>query len=243
MTSPAARRLPVFGRRRIADLAGGRLVADASGVLLWDDRALVVVADLHLEKGSWFARRGHMLPPYDTPVTLARLERVLARLAPRRVISLGDGFHDPAAATRLAAEDRDRLRRLIAAHDWIWVSGNHDPAAPEGLAGGVEAAVEIGGVVFRHEPEASPSGQEVAGHLHPSAQVAVRGRRISRRCFVADGRRLILPTFGAYTGGLDVLDPAIAGLFDDGFEAMLLGDGRVHVLPHHRLVARRAGRL
>jgi DNA ligase-associated metallophosphoesterase len=216
------------------------LVADLSGALVWPEQSMVVVADLHLEKGSALARRGLLLPPYDTRTTLTRLEAVLARWRPRRVVSLGDGFHDGAASTRLGAEDRLRLRRLVAACDWLWLAGNHDPAPPEGLGGRVEQALEIAGITLRHAPAPQPGAREIAGHLHPCAGVEVRGRQLSRRCFVDDGRRLLLPAFGSYTGGLDVLDPAIASLFADGFQATLLGEQGVHALPHHRLLRRAA---
>jgi len=217
-------------------VAGAVLVADASGALVWPEQGIVAVADLHLEKGSALARRGQLLPPYDTRTTLARLEAVLARWTPRRVVSLGDGFHDSAASARLCAEDRARLQRLIAAHDWLWLAGNHDPGPPQGLGGRVEAALEIAGITLRHQPEPRPGRPEIAGHLHPAARVTVRGRRLARRCFVADERRLLLPAFGSYTGGLDVLDPAIASLFADGFQATLLGEQQVHAVSHHRLL-------
>jgi DNA ligase-associated metallophosphoesterase len=215
--------------------AGARFVADPSGALIWPEQALLVVADLHLEKGSSVARRGSLLPPYDTRATLRCLEAVLARFAPRTVISLGDGFHDRDASSRLAAEDRGHLRRLVARHDWIWLQGNHDPLPPAGLGGRTESALEVAGTTFRHTPASTPGGPEIAGHLHPSARVTVRGRRLARPCFVHDRRRLLLPAFGSYTGGLDVFDPAIAGLFADGFEVALLGDDRVHPLPSARL--------
>ena len=214
---------------------GALLIAEPAGALVWPEQSLLVVADLHLEKGSTLARRGTLLPPYDTRSTLTRLETVLRRWRPRRVISLGDGFHDGRASARLTAEDRRRLADLIAAHDWLWVTGNHDPTPPEGLGGRTEATVEIGGIVLRHVPDGCPSGAEVAGHLHPVASVAVRGRRLRRRCFVGDDRRLLLPAFGSYAGGLDVFDPAIAGLFQAGFRAALLGERSVHTVPHHRL--------
>lgn len=214
---------------------GAALMADPSGALVWPEQALVVVADLHFEKGSSLARRGTLLPPYDTRATLTRLEQVLARWQPRRVISLGDGFHDPAASERLATSDRRRLAALTDACEWLWLAGNHDPGPPQGVGGRVEAAVEIDGVVFRHLPAGSSSGAEVAGHLHPKARVAARARSVSRPCFVGDGTRLLLPAFGSYTGGLDVLDPAIAGLFADGFNVGLLGDGKVHSVSHQRL--------
>jgi uncharacterized protein len=216
-------------------LGDALLVADLSGALAWPEQDLVVVADLHLEKGSALARRGLLLPPYDTRTTLARLEAVLARWTPKRVVSLGDGFHDGAASARLGAEDRARLQALIAAHDWLWLAGNHDPAPPQGLGGRVEQALEIAGITLRHAPAAQPGAPEIAGHLHPCAAVEVRGRQLSRRCFVGDGRRLLLPAFGSYTGGLDVLDPTIAALFAGGFHATLLGEQRLHPFPHHRL--------
>jgi uncharacterized protein len=215
--------------------AGATLIADVSGVLLWPAQALLVVADLHLEQGSSLARRGTLLPPYDTRSTLARLEAALRRWQPRRVVSLGDGFHDQGGGARLAADDRQLLERLIAVHDWLWVSGNHDPTPPQGLRGAAETAVEIGGIVLRHVPEDGAPWPEIAGHLHPSASVTVRGRRLRRRCFVGDDRRLLLPAFGSYTGGLDVFEPAIAGLFPRGFRAALVGAGAVHTVPDQRL--------
>jgi uncharacterized protein len=215
--------------------AGARLVADPSGALVWPEQAVLVVADLHLEKGSSIARRGSLLPPYDTRTTLACLEAALGRFAPRRVISLGDGFHDPDASSRLAADDRARLTNLVARHDWIWLAGNHDPRGPAGLGGRTESALEIAGTIFRHIPAGEPDGPEIAGHLHPSARVTVRGRRLARPCFVHDRRRLLLPAFGSYAGGLDVFDPAIAGLFRESFDVALLGDDRVHPLPYARL--------
>jgi uncharacterized protein len=215
--------------------AGTSLLADPSGALLWPEQALLVVADLHFEKGSSIARFGSLLPPYDTRATLACLEAVLARFAPRTVISLGDGFHDSEASLRLPPEDRTRLAALVARQDWIWLIGNHDPRPPAGLGGRSETEWRAGGATFRHLPADRPDGPEIAGHLHPAARVTVRSRRLTRPCFISDARRMILPSFGAYTGGLDVFDPAIAGLFAGGFEVALLGDGRVHPLPQARL--------
>jgi uncharacterized protein len=209
-----------------------RLLADASGALVWAEQDLVVVADLHLEKGSSFARRGSLLPPYDTRTTLARLEAVLARHRPRRVISLGDGFHDPNASARLSPPDRDRVRALTGSHDWLWTYGNHDPDPPDGLGGRCEATAEIGGITFRHCPSPGPVGAEIAGHLHPKASITVRGRKVSRPCFVGDRSRALLPAFGSYTGGLDVLAPAIARLFTNGCAIRLLGRSRVYLVAH-----------
>lgn len=209
---------------------GSTLLADPSGALFWPDRGVLAVADLHFEKGSALAAQGSLLPPYDTAATLDRLRAVIARHRPRRVIALGDSFHDAAAAARLSAADRMRLRALVDGQDWIWIAGNHDPAPPEEWGGRVEAAVTIGPLTFRHEAEPGGAG-EVSGHYHPKASVRLRARRFTGRCFVGDGRRVILPAFGAYTGGLDVRDPAIAALFPRGCEVHLLGRRGVYRFP------------
>lgn len=230
MSPAAALRLedPVLTPEGLVRLAGAAVRFDPAGVLHWPDEGLVAVADLHLEKGSSRARRGTFLPPYDTRATLAALEAVLARLAPRRVIALGDSFHDRQAEDRLDPDDQDRLARLVRSADWIWVRGNHDPEPPRGLGGTAAEAVAIGPLVFRHEPGGAEPG-EVAGHLHPSARIAVRGRSLRRRAFAADGRRCVLPAFGAYTGGLNVLDPAYRGLFErPRLIAWLIGEARVY---------------
>jgi len=153
---------------------------------------------------------------------------VLARWRPERVISLGDGFHDDDAAGRLPVEERTRLQEIVAAHDWLWLYGNHDPLPPAGLGGRAGGAVRLGRLTFRHEPGSGEAGGEVAGHLHPKASVVVRGHRLSRPCFVGDADRLILPAFGSYAGGLDVRAPAIASLFRSGCTVGLLGRRRVY---------------
>ena len=209
-------------------------------MLWWPARQTLVVADLHLEKGSGFAVKGALLPPYDTAVTLARLAHAIERLKPHRVICLGDSFHDGGAAARLSATDARTLTGLTGAHDWIWITGNHDPAPPADWGGRVTDDLVDGALVFRHQARPGSMG-ELSGHFHPKASVSTRARRITARCFVGDGHRLILPAFGAYTGGLDVLDPAISGLLDRRFEAHLLGSSRLHSLPRAGL-ARRPGR-
>lgn len=218
-------------------VAGRRLLADRSGALLWPEQHLLVIADLHFEKGSAFARRGQLLPPYDTRSTLDALEAVLARLRPRRVVSLGDGFHDVPGSARLGPLEAARLRRLVRGHDWVWVLGNHDPAPPAALGGRGEEAVEIGGLTLRHAPARAPAEGEVAGHLHPVARLHRRGRSVSRACFVGDPARIVLPAFGSYTGGLDVRDGAISGLFGSAPAVWLLGRRAVHRLPVARLEA------
>lgn len=213
------------------DLDGHELVADPAGVLWWPAEATLVVADLHFEKGSAFAERGQLLPPYDTRATLERLATVLDRYAPARVICLGDSFHDGRAGGRMAAADRQRLATLAGARDWVWVTGNHDPLPPVGLGGEVVEEFMLAGLVLRHCAVATETGAEISGHFHPKARVDTKSRRVVRPCFVEDGRRLILPAFGAYTGGLSILDPAVQALFASPFRAHLLGRDRIYSFP------------
>jgi uncharacterized protein len=210
-------------------VAGVDLVADLSGALFWEEQRLLVVSDLHLEKGSSFATRGVLLPPYDTVATLGRLSAVIARHDPRMVIALGDSFHDRDAHGRLSAPDRDAIAGLQVRRDWIWISGNHDPALPSDLGGVVASEVAIGPIAFRHEPTGAVG--EIAGHLHPKARVSRRGRSMERRCFASDGERAVMPAFGAYTGGLSIRDVAFAKIFPTlGFMAHVLGDRRMHTI-------------
>lgn len=220
---------------------GVALQADVTGALIWPERRLAVVADLHFEKGTAFAARGRLLPPYDTAATLDKLEGVVARHAVERVVCLGDSFHDGAAAARLDPAQAARVKALAARLEWTWIAGNHDPAPPADWGGEVAEEITLGALTFRHEAEPATRGGpqvhgEVSGHFHPKASVAVRGRRITAPCFVTDGRRLILPAFGAFTGGLSVLDPAISGLFRKGFQATLLGRNGLFHFPRHALV-------
>jgi uncharacterized protein len=213
----------------VVAIAGASFAVDLSGALYWDDERLLVVSDLHLEKGSSFAMRGVLLPPYDTVATLGRLGAVLARFDPKTVIALGDSFHDRSAHDRLSDANRDILAAYQARRDWIWIAGNHDPELPCNLGGSVVAEVAIGAVVFRHEPTGAPG--EIAGHLHPKARVSRRGRSVERRCFAADGARVVMPAFGAYAGGLNVRDAAFAKLFGGAaFTAHVLGDRRLHAI-------------
>jgi DNA ligase-associated metallophosphoesterase len=218
-------------------LNGASLTADPSGALLWPARATLVVADLHLEKGSAFAARGQFLPPYDTRATLDRLAALLDRHRPERVVCLGDSFHDGAAGERIAATDRARLRRLSAGRDWIWIAGNHDPEPPDGLGGRVLEDLIDGPLAFRHQARAKPApAGEVSGHWHPKAAVRLPPKRITAPCFVGDGRRLVLPAFGAYTGGLNVLDRAVSALFRPNFRVHLLHRGRLYPFARESLV-------
>lgn len=215
------------------EISGVPFVADASGALFWDDERLLVVSDLHLEKGSSFAARGILLPPYDTAATLARLAVVVARYDPKTVIALGDSFHDADAHGRVSGPDRDTIAALQAGRDWIWIEGNHDPKPPASLQGSVASEIAIGGICFRHQPTGGAG--EIAGHLHPKARVATRGRAIERRCIASDGVRAVMPSFGAYTGGLSIRDRAFAKIFVAlAFTCHLLGDNRLHAMPAAR---------
>jgi len=234
-TSPAMTEsvLPAPNARSAMEVAGVPLLADLSGALFWQEQRLLVVSDLHLEKGSSFATRGVLLPPYDTVATLGRLAAVIARHDPRMVVALGDSFHDRDAHERLSVADRDALSAMQARRDWIWISGNHDPALPPDLGGVVASEVAIGPIVFRHEPTGAAG--EIAGHLHPKARVATRGRSMERRCFASDGERAVMPAFGAYTGGLSIRDVAFSKIFGaPGFLAHVLGDNRVHAIAASR---------
>ena len=203
------------------------LVADPEGALYWPEHGLLAVADLHLEKGSSFAARGQLLPPYDTATTLARLARLILRYMPRVMIALGDSFHDGGGPARLREEDRESLHAMQRGRDWIWITGNHDPNPAPDIGGAFHGSFAVGGLTFRHEPKGA-SG-EIAGHLHPVARISHRGRTISRRCFAADETRMVLPAFGAFAGGLNVRHAAFADVFGTlKFTAHMLGEDRLY---------------
>jgi len=214
---------------------GVELIADRSGALLWPAESALLVADLHLEKGSSFARSGQLVPPYDTAATLARLSAVAARHAPRRIFFLGDAFHDPFAGERIAPEALAAIAALGAGRDLIWIAGNHDPAPPDAVPGARLDELRAGGLVLRHLPSARPVAGEIAGHLHPVARVRTRAAVVRRGCFIGDGTRALLPAFGAYTGGINVRDAAIAGLFTRP-QVLVLGERRVLPIAYDRLV-------
>jgi DNA ligase-associated metallophosphoesterase len=214
-------------------LAGVPLLADCSGALYWPEQGLLAVADLHLEKGSSFAARGQLLPPYDTAATLSRLARLVAHYAPRAVVAVGDSFHDGDGPARLSREDRDNLLVLQRGRDWIWLTGNHDPEPAANIGGVFHAEFTLDALRFRHLPTGTEG--EIAGHLHPVARVSHRGRTVSRRCFAADKTRMVLPAFGAFTGGLNIRDAAFADLFGTlTFTAHMLGEGRLYAFAAKR---------
>ncbi len=221
----------------VFEVAGERLSLQPCGGLWWESAGVLVVSDLHLEKASAYAARGQMLPPYDTRATLTRVAALVDSLRPTTVISLGDSFHDRGARPRMAADDVALVRQLTDACDWVWMEGNHDPKPPEDLGGRMAYELRLGALVFRHEPTPGAARGEIAGHLHPCAKVAGRGRTVRARCFATDGERLVMPAYGALTGGLNILDTVFAPLFPAGAIACVLGRDGVYLAAGDRLVA------
>jgi uncharacterized protein len=233
----ATRGLPLDEAVAEIAVAGVTLAADIAGALYWPEERLLVVSDLHLEKGSAFAARGALVPPYDTASTLARLDGLMARYRPSIVVALGDNFHDRGGPARMAGSDRAALLSLQRGRDWIWIAGNHDPDPREGIGGAFARSLAIGPLTFRHEPAPESRG-EIAGHLHPAARVHRRGRTLMRRCFATDGQRLIMPALGAYTGGLNIRDPAFVKVFGAlAFTVHLMGERRLYTFAAARCLA------
>jgi len=191
--------------------AGETFEATSSGALFWRAREALLVADLHLEKASWFARIGQFLPPYDSHATLTALAAEVDRSGARRLYCLGDSFHDALGCDRLPASARSLLTELTSRLDWTWIVGNHDPGFADHCGGRIEDEVELGGIILRHEAVRDELRPEISGHFHPKLRVSLRGRRVSRRCFVASPTKIIMPAFGSLTGGLDAHHPQIMG--------------------------------
>jgi DNA ligase-associated metallophosphoesterase len=210
-------------------LNGAEVEAHPAGVLWWEERRLLAVSDLHLEKGSSFARSGVFLPPYDSAATVARLAALMGALSPARVIAMGDSFHDTGAEARLDPATAARLSGLTRCCDWVWLEGNHDPEPAAIVTGTFAAEWREGPLVFRHEPGRGSSG-EVAGHLHPKIRLRTRGRSVAARCFVTDGNQLVMPAFGALTGGLDARSRDIRGVFREKPVALAMGPAKVHAV-------------
>ncbi len=218
------------GGLRIA-LSNVEVMLRWSGALWLETERTLVVADLHFEKGSSYAARfGQMLPPYDTRETLDRLDSEIALLSPERLVFLGDSFHDGDGEARLAADDYRRLEGLALGRELVWAVGNHDADGPKALPGDIIDEASLMGLTLRHEPQPGVQLGEVAGHLHPAAKVSSGRATIRRRCFVTDGQRLVLPAFGAFTGGLNILDEAFSNLFGGPMLAGALGPKRVHAV-------------
>ncbi len=200
---------------------GHELVALPQGALFWPARAALLVADLHLEKASWFARGGQMLPPYDSLATLADLNAIVAATGAREIWCLGDSFHDKNGCDRLPARARHTLTGLTAATAWTWIIGNHDPGFADHCGGRIVEEAEVDGLVLRHEADPAEGRPELSGHFHPKLRISHRGRLVSRRCFVATAHKLILPAFGALTGGLDATHPEIVRAVGKPAEALV----------------------
>jgi uncharacterized protein len=216
-------------------VGGLEFVADLTGALYAPDYRALLVADLHFEKGSSAARRGVHLPPYDTRSTLTALMGAVERHRPERLLALGDSFHDRAGPDRLDEADRAAIAKLGNAVEVMWITGNHDPKLPLHLGGRIAEEIALGPVMLRHRPRKLATG-EIAGHLHPVAAVTRRGRSIRRKCFIGDGGRLVMPAFGAYAGGLNVLSPPFAGLFPERrFQLWVIGRQAIHRIPANRV--------
>jgi DNA ligase-associated metallophosphoesterase len=226
----------IVGNQVEAKLGDVVVTATPEGALWIGDAKTLIVSDLHLEKGSSFARDGQMLPPYDTHATLSRVAALMERLAPDIVVSLGDSFHDGGGPARMNERDRALLQSLIARCDWIWVEGNHDGRSAETIGGVVRESLSIGALNLVHKPSKRAAPGEIAGHLHPCAKVSGRGRVVRRRCFAIDGARWVMPAFGAFTGGLNVCHEEFAPLFPNGVTALVMGRTRVLPAPMERLL-------
>ena len=211
--------------------AGHDFLATPEGALHWPAEGALLVADLHLEKASWFARLGQFLPPYDSLATLQSLEREIDRTAVARLYCLGDSFHDQFGCDRLPASARDLLASLTAQLDWVWIVGNHDIGFIDHCGGRIEEECEVGGIVLRHEAEQHDPRPEMSGHFHPKLRLSLRGRSVSRRCFVASTTKLILPAYGAFTGGLDAGHPEIVKKVGPGASALVPSSDRLLRFP------------
>ena len=181
--------------------------------LYWPAQKMLVVSDLHLEKASAYAAGGQMLPPYDSLATLEEVAALVDQIRPEVVLSLGDNFHDSEGESRLQGGASELLQQLVASVQWVWVTGNHDPDVEGRWGGEAVESLKCGNVIFRHEAVREETEPEISGHFHPKFRQAVRGRHVSRRCFVRSSRKLVMPAFGSLTGGLDVQDPALIAAF------------------------------
>jgi DNA ligase-associated metallophosphoesterase len=191
--------------------AGETFLAAASGALFWHSQTALLVADLHLEKASWFARLGQLLPPYDSHATLTALTEEVGRTGATRLYCLGDSFHDRFGCDRLPADSRTLLEGLTSRLDWTWIVGNHDPGFADHCGGRIAEEVDVGGIILRHEAVVGEQRPEISGHYHPKLRLHVKGRNVSRRCFVQSPTKIIMPAFGSLTGGLDAHHPEILG--------------------------------
>jgi len=211
--------------------AGQNFFATPDGALHWPAEEALLVADLHLEKASWFARLGQFLPPYDSMATLQALEQEIERTAVRRLYCLGDSFHDRFGCDRLPESARELLRSMTARLDWVWIVGNHDVGFIDHCGGRIEEECDVGGIILRHEAEVADPRPEISGHFHPKLRLSLRGRSVSRRCYVASATKLILPAYGALTGGLDAGHPEIVKKVGPGAAALVPSSDRLLRFP------------
>ena len=191
--------------------AGGTFEATPGGALYWPAQNALFVADLHLDKASWFAGFGQFLPPYDSHATLTALAEEAERTGASRLYCLGDSFHDRFGCDRLTASARELLTSLTSKVDWTWIVGNHDPGFADHCGGRIADEVQLAGIILRHEAVRDEPRPEISGHFHPKLRVHLRGRLVSRRCFVTSAKKIIMPAFGSLTGGLDARHPEILG--------------------------------
>jgi DNA ligase-associated metallophosphoesterase len=210
---------------------GVELAALPAGALYWPAREALLVADLHLEKASWYARGGQMLPPYDSIATLTELAQLQAATQAREIWCLGDSFHDKEGCERLPADARARLIALTGSTRWTWITGNHDAVLSDHCGGDVVEEAEVDGLVLRHEADPREHRPELSGHFHPKLRLNLRGRHVARRCFVASGSKLILPAFGALTGGMDADDPVITKVVGGRAQALIAVENRLLRFP------------
>jgi uncharacterized protein len=210
---------------RTFTFGGHNFEVAGDAALYWPDQKMLVVSDLHLEKASAYAAGGQMLPPYDSLATLEQVAALVEQFVPEIVTSLGDNFHDTDGELRLQGRASALLKQLVTSVRWIWVTGNHDPDVQGHWGGEAVETLKCGNVIFRHEALDVEEGPEISGHFHPKFRQAVRGRHVSRRCFVRSARKLVMPAFGTLTGGLDVHDPALIAAFgcanEDRVEALV----------------------
>ena len=222
------------------DFNGEGLVLLLEGALWWPAHKMLVVSDLHFGKGTSFAESGQLLPPYDTETTLAAVEALVSDLQPDVCLSLGDSFHDTSAEARLSERAIGRLQGLTKSTDWIWIEGNHDPYPPTHIGGRAARDLQLGSLVFRHEPTGTKG--EIAGHFHPVAKIRSAGSSVRLKCFVTDERALILPSIGAFTGGLNVCDNAFSDCLTADRRVFALGQERIYEIARENLVGDRQNR-
>ena len=237
MNLPAVKLETEMPKQIAVQLAGLALVLDPAGVAYAPDEQTLLVADLHFEKASSLARRGLYLPPYDTAATLQTLALLLSRYQPKRVICLGDSFHDATGHRRLGEAQKDAMTDMASGRDWVWISGNHDPEAKLSLPGSNCDELMLRGVILRHEPQFVAGAFEIAGHLYPCARIEQRGRSLRRRCFASNNDHLVFPAFGALTGSLNVLDKAFQSMMGcAGAKAVMLGKSGAYAIRSSRLL-------